>query len=198
MCNIAITFTNKSSSRCGTHYLRVEELTNPRVGEKPPQIGSTSQKQPGKRERCDPDDNDVAFGEEVEDEMPRYRRIRLRSQKVVLPEDFSPKYHEAPWSQDEDQMLIWLVNKHTSSCWDCISSLMGQRTPEQCRERYQQVLEPTTEYLWVCVSNINALNFSLLTIFQYECGNGSWPQSTTESCLAYGHIRYLKCQGWGV
>ena len=129
--------------------------------------------------------------------MPRYRRIRLRSQKVVFPEDSSPKHHETPWSQHEDQSLIELVDRSGSTSWDRISSLMGRRTPEQCRERYQQVQEPTLEHAWVCVSNIKCVIFWLLTIFQSECG-GVWYLGTTGACLACSHIRCTNCPTWDI
>ncbi|KAK3327662.1 hypothetical protein B0T19DRAFT_400502 [Cercophora scortea] len=56
-----------------------------------------------------------------------------------------------PWSTTEDAYLIQLVESQGASNWVRISSLIGTRTPKQCRERYHQNLkkslnhEPITE-----------------------------------------------------
>ncbi len=54
------------------------------------QPSSGSQRRPQKRKSPEDDDHDDAVREEPEDEISQYRRIRLRSQKIVLPENSSP------------------------------------------------------------------------------------------------------------
>ncbi|TGZ79900.1 hypothetical protein EX30DRAFT_308311, partial [Ascodesmis nigricans] len=51
-----------------------------------------------------------------------------------------------PWSSNEDNQLLSLVNVHGAHNWVRISSLLGSRTPKQCRERYHQNLKPTLNH----------------------------------------------------
>src|SRR5215469_7587870 len=96
-----------SSSQCGTHYRRIEELVNIPMPREPQQPISGSQERPNKRKRRDSDDD---HEEELEDEMSQYRRIRLRSQKIVRLENRSPMPCRGPISSDEGRLIHELVN----------------------------------------------------------------------------------------
>src|SRR5215469_10995353 len=92
-----------SSSQCGTHYRRIEELVNIPMPREPQQPISGSQERPNKRKRRDSDDD---HEEELEDEMSQYRRIRLRSQKLVRLENRLPMPRRGPWLLEEDVTLM--------------------------------------------------------------------------------------------
>ncbi|KAK3684941.1 hypothetical protein B0T22DRAFT_464536 [Podospora appendiculata] len=51
-----------------------------------------------------------------------------------------------PWSTSEDAYLIQLVETQGASNWVRISTLIGTRTPKQCRERYHQNLKKTLNH----------------------------------------------------
>ncbi|AOA61659.1 hypothetical protein PP7435_CHR1-0874 [Komagataella phaffii CBS 7435] len=48
-----------------------------------------------------------------------------------------------PWSTEEDNKLMDLINLLGASNWVRISQNLGSRTPKQCRERYHQNLKPS-------------------------------------------------------
>lgn len=73
------------SSRCGTHYRRIEELVNvPQPPGRAQQL-HTAEGNPPKRKAVVLDDVELSSSAKVEheDETFQYRRIRLRSQKVI-------------------------------------------------------------------------------------------------------------------
>ncbi|KAH6654940.1 Homeodomain-like protein [Truncatella angustata] len=51
-----------------------------------------------------------------------------------------------PWSQQEDNLLMQLVEEQGALNWVKISSMLGTRTPKQCRERFHQNLKPTLNH----------------------------------------------------
>ncbi|KAH8895288.1 hypothetical protein GQ53DRAFT_641701, partial [Thozetella sp. PMI_491] len=52
-------------------------------------------------------------------------------------------YRIGYWSQHEDSLLMTLVQQQGAVNWVRIASLLGTRTPKQCRERYHQNLKPS-------------------------------------------------------
>ncbi|KAH8882822.1 hypothetical protein GQ53DRAFT_665278, partial [Thozetella sp. PMI_491] len=59
----------------------------------------------------------------------------------------SPINHRrGPWSQHEDSLLMGLVHQQGALNWVRIASLLGTRTPKQCRERYHQNLKPSLNH----------------------------------------------------
>jgi hypothetical protein len=51
-----------------------------------------------------------------------------------------------PWTTDEDQTLLDLVQKQGPNNWVRISQQMQHRTPKQCRERYHQNLKQSLNH----------------------------------------------------
>nr|POF04873.1 myb-like dna-binding protein myb-1 [Quercus suber] len=57
-----------------------------------------------------------------------------------------PQHKRGPWSQNEDQLLLHLVNVHGAHNWVRISSTIQTRSPKQCRERFHQNLKPNLNH----------------------------------------------------
>lgn len=57
-----------------------------------------------------------------------------------------PQHKRGPWSSQEDQLLLTLVNLHGAHNWVRISSTIGTRSPKQCRERFHQNLKPNLNH----------------------------------------------------
>lgn len=57
-----------------------------------------------------------------------------------------PTLRRGPWSSQEDQMLLKLVDSHGPSNWVVIAHSLGTRSAKQCRERYHQNLKPTLDH----------------------------------------------------
>lgn len=57
-----------------------------------------------------------------------------------------PKLKRGPWSAEEDQKLLELVQQNRSLRWVKIAKLLGTRTSKQCRERYHQNLKPSLNH----------------------------------------------------
>ena len=55
-------------------------------------------------------------------------------------------HRRGPWSQTEDNTLMNLVSCQGALNWVRIASMLGSRTPKQCRERYHQNLKPTLNH----------------------------------------------------
>ena len=55
-------------------------------------------------------------------------------------------HKRGPWSQEEDDRLLRLVNSQGAHYWVRISHLLGTRSPKQCRERFHQNLKPTLNH----------------------------------------------------
>ncbi|KAK0719973.1 Homeodomain-like protein [Lasiosphaeris hirsuta] len=55
-------------------------------------------------------------------------------------------HRRGPWSQSEDNYLMSLVHSQGALNWVRIASILGSRTPKQCRERYHQNLKPTLNH----------------------------------------------------
>lgn len=53
---------------------------------------------------------------------------------------------ERPWSLGEDAYLIYLIHTKGGLNWVRIAQLNGSRSPKQCRERYDQNLNPSLYY----------------------------------------------------
>eukprot|EP00588_Corethron_pennatum_P002560 CAMPEP_0194299750 /NCGR_PEP_ID=MMETSP0169-20130528/60884_1 /TAXON_ID=218684 /ORGANISM="Corethron pennatum, Strain L29A3" /LENGTH=751 /DNA_ID=CAMNT_0039049861 /DNA_START=551 /DNA_END=2806 /DNA_ORIENTATION=- len=60
-----------------------------------------------------------------------------RYQKLV-----NPSLTKAPWTEDEDRMVINLVTKHGPKKWSLIASHLPGRIGKQCRERWHNHLNP--------------------------------------------------------
>ncbi len=70
----------------------------------------------------------------------------------MTPSDFAflknvqqaPKKERHPWSQDEDQSLIRLVEQYGQGKWTMVAKQLGTgRTGLQCRQRYLAKLDPS-------------------------------------------------------
>ena len=61
---------------------------------------------------------------------------------LTIPNFFAgdPHKRRQKFTQEEDQKLIELVNEHGTSNWVLIASLMENRNPRQCRERWKHYL----------------------------------------------------------
>ena len=55
-------------------------------------------------------------------------------------------HRRGPWSNQEDNYLMQLVNHHGPFNWVQIAQTLGSRTPKQCRERYHQNLKPSLNH----------------------------------------------------
>ncbi|KAI9824480.1 MAG: hypothetical protein M1826_007343 [Phylliscum demangeonii] len=55
-------------------------------------------------------------------------------------------HKRGPWSQEEDDQLLNLVNTQGPHYWVRISQLLGTRSPKQCRERFHQNLKPSLRH----------------------------------------------------
>jgi len=51
-----------------------------------------------------------------------------------------------PWGQSEDRELLRLVKDNGAHNWVQIATLLGTRSPKQCRERFHQNLKPTLNH----------------------------------------------------
>uniref|UniRef100_A0A7N2KVY6 Uncharacterized protein n=1 Tax=Quercus lobata TaxID=97700 RepID=A0A7N2KVY6_QUELO len=60
-----------------------------------------------------------------------------RWQKVLNPELF-----KGPWSKEEDEKIIELVNRYGSKKWSTIAEALPGRIGKQCRERWHNHLNP--------------------------------------------------------
>lgn len=57
-----------------------------------------------------------------------------------------PTHKRGPWSQQEDDLLLALVDQYGASNWVRISSTIQTRSPKQCRERFHQNLKPNLNH----------------------------------------------------
>lgn len=55
-------------------------------------------------------------------------------------------HKRGPWSQEEDDRLLRLVNTQGAHYWVRISHMLGTRSPKQCRERFHQNLKPSLNH----------------------------------------------------
>lgn len=55
-------------------------------------------------------------------------------------------HRRGPWSQQEDNCLMQLVQAHGPHNWVKIAHTLNTRTPKQCRERYHQNLKPSLNH----------------------------------------------------
>jgi hypothetical protein len=76
--------------------------------------------------------------------MSREESLELFGDFVFL------KREKMQFSNIEDKFLIEFVKEHGSSDWKKISDLMGNRTPRQCKDRWNHYLNPNlkTSY-WI-------------------------------------------------
>ncbi|KAL3331297.1 hypothetical protein AABB24_034891 [Solanum stoloniferum] len=67
-----------------------------------------------------------------------------RWQKVLNPE-----LVKGPWTKEEDDLIIELVEKHGCKKWSAIANSLPGRIGKQCRERWHNHLDPTiTKDAW--------------------------------------------------
>jgi hypothetical protein len=57
--------------------------------------------------------------------------------------NFSPKRLKRKFTAEEDHFLGELVQEHGTEAWTFVARFMGTRTPRQCRDRYDNYLNPT-------------------------------------------------------
>jgi hypothetical protein len=69
-----------------------------------------------------------------------------------------------PFTQDEDTNLRKLVQLFGVNHWNAISSFMNNRSPRQCKERYQNYLSPEIQNLPWTPEEVSKLMF-LVTIY---------------------------------
>jgi hypothetical protein len=50
---------------------------------------------------------------------------------------------KGPWTRDEDERLIALLDKYGPSRWTFIAKQLGNRLGKQCRERYASAIVTT-------------------------------------------------------
>ncbi|KAI9790449.1 MAG: hypothetical protein M1816_005113 [Peltula sp. TS41687] len=55
-------------------------------------------------------------------------------------------HKRGPWSQEEDERLLRLVNSQGAHYWVRISHMLATRSPKQCRERFHQNLKPSLNH----------------------------------------------------
>jgi len=60
-----------------------------------------------------------------------------RWQKVL-----KPSLVKGPWTAEEDQKVVRLVNEHGAKKWSLIASHLPGRIGKQCRERWHNHLNP--------------------------------------------------------
>ncbi|SPN98856.1 uncharacterized protein DNG_01897 [Cephalotrichum gorgonifer] len=60
--------------------------------------------------------------------------------------DADPSLRRGPWSSQEDEILLGLVESHGPSNWVVIAHSLGTRSAKQCRERYHQNLKPSLDH----------------------------------------------------
>lgn len=60
--------------------------------------------------------------------------------------DGDPSLRRGPWSSQEDEILLRLVESHGPSNWVVIAHSLGTRSAKQCRERYHQNLKPSLDH----------------------------------------------------
>jgi hypothetical protein len=58
-----------------------------------------------------------------------------------------PKSIKGPWSPEEDAELIDLVREHGPEKWVVIAQQLGTRSGKQCRERWHNHLDPSSQSL---------------------------------------------------
>lgn len=51
-------------------------------------------------------------------------------------QDQQQRITKGPWTRDEDERLIGLLDKYGPSRWTFIAKQLGNRLGKQCRERY--------------------------------------------------------------
>jgi hypothetical protein len=112
---------NTFSSKCRTHYRRIEELVVP-VSPKPRQQIPLSR---GKRKASELSGNNTV---EKEDEISQYRRIRLRSIRTVenhTRKAYSPILEALDGTKGQN-------NNHLKTCTNCFSRVtpLWRRDPE--------------------------------------------------------------------
>lgn len=54
----------------------------------------------------------------------------------------NPKLVKGPWTEEEDQVVIEMVQKHGAKNWSMIASALDGRIGKQCRERWHNHLNP--------------------------------------------------------
>lgn len=64
------------------------------------------------------------------------------SANVASRPSSSGSVRRGPWSPEEDRKLMEIIALYGPTNWVRISSLLGSRSPKQCRERYHQNLKP--------------------------------------------------------
>lgn len=94
----------------------------------------------------------------------------------------SPKRRLGPWTQEEDDTLRGLVHGDGEGPWPPISDQMRkmgfQRTTKQCRERWQNHLQPSLR----CGPFSPAEDKAILKVFA-ECGKWDWKRMKQEPAL---------------
>jgi len=70
------------------------------------------------------------------------------------------------WNREEDKQLAMLINKHGTSNWRVVASLLQDRTAKQCRERWINHLDPA-----IIKGKLSSEEWSIVVQTQEELGN---------------------------
>eukprot|EP00002_Diphylleia_rotans_P022739 TRINITY_DN4463_c0_g1_i1.p1 TRINITY_DN4463_c0_g1~~TRINITY_DN4463_c0_g1_i1.p1 ORF type:complete len:288 (+),score=42.89 TRINITY_DN4463_c0_g1_i1:96-959(+) len=62
--------------------------------------------------------------------------------KQPTSESHALRQKSRPWSSTEDQRLTWAVSQHGCRNWHKIASIVGDRTGDQCCQRWYRALSP--------------------------------------------------------
>jgi len=70
------------------------------------------------------------------------------------------------WNREEDKQLAMLINKHGTTNWRVVASLLQDRTAKQCRERWINHLDPA-----IIKGKLSSEEWSIVVQTQEELGN---------------------------
>eukprot|EP00281_Chroomonas_sp_CCMP1168_P013093 CAMPEP_0206283138 /NCGR_PEP_ID=MMETSP0047_2-20121206/40060_1 /ASSEMBLY_ACC=CAM_ASM_000192 /TAXON_ID=195065 /ORGANISM="Chroomonas mesostigmatica_cf, Strain CCMP1168" /LENGTH=879 /DNA_ID=CAMNT_0053713463 /DNA_START=12 /DNA_END=2649 /DNA_ORIENTATION=- len=60
----------------------------------------------------------------------------------AIPEEKKERRQRLPWTPEEDERLVQLVQQHGQGNWPMIAHHLENRLPKQCRDRYVNKLDP--------------------------------------------------------
>ncbi|CAK9293327.1 unnamed protein product [Gordionus sp. m RMFG-2023] len=72
----------------------------------------------------------------------------------------NPQNKVGKWNKSEDKQLLTCISKHKHNCWSRISRGISSRTDIQCRDRYQNFLNPILKFgSWGCFEDAKILKY---------------------------------------
>ena len=92
----------------------------------------------------------------IKDMKVFYKEFPLKDAEDILMRIKESRYYKGfsrikkkPWTPEEDEHLVSLVNKYGAEKWSIISSYLCDREGKQCRERWHNHLNPNiSKSLW--------------------------------------------------